>query len=131
MTSDWRPPNKYVDKIGRPPIDRASLARIQTFLGPLWSHMVPRTLLKRMKETNSRTLTGPNVRIRARPAQSMNGCLTQLVERRHVNPEVAGSNPALVDFFCSSKIYFKNVPSFPCCSLHENYNFVIILISQV
>ena len=26
-------------------IDCASLARIQTFLGPLWSHMVPRTLL--------------------------------------------------------------------------------------
>ena len=33
--------------------------------------LVPRTLLKRMKETNSRTLTGPNVRMRARLAQSI------------------------------------------------------------
>ena len=26
-------------------IDHANLARIRTFLGPLWSHMVPQTLL--------------------------------------------------------------------------------------
>ena len=39
--------------------------------GPMWSNMVQRTLLKRMKETNSRTLTGPNVRIRVRLAQSI------------------------------------------------------------
>ena len=36
--------------------------------GPI---MVPRALLQRMEETNSPTLTGPNVRIRARIAQSI------------------------------------------------------------
>ena len=42
------------------PIDRASLARTRTFLGPLWSHMVLSYVhcFKRMKETNSRTLNG-------------------------------------------------------------------------
>ena len=37
----------------------------------------------------------PRTKIGRPPIQ---GELAQLVERRHVNPEVAGSNPALVDF---------------------------------
>ena len=34
-----------------------------------------------------------------------------LVEPRHVNPEVAGSSPALVNFSLFIQIYLKSVPS--------------------
>ena len=37
--------------------------------------------------------------------------LAQLVEPRHVNPEVAGSSPALVNFSLFVQIYLKSVPS--------------------
>ena len=39
----------------------------------------------------------------------------QLVERRHVNPEVIGSNPTLVNSLFNPKTHFKIYPvSFPC-----------------
>ena len=37
--------------------------------------------------------------------------IAQLVEPRHVNPEVAGSSPALVNFSLFIQIYLKSVPS--------------------
>ena len=36
------------------------------------------------------------------------GLLAQLVERRHVNPEVAGSNPALVNLPLFIKNFYNN-----------------------
>ena len=37
--------------------------------------------------------------------------MNKLVERRHVNPEVAGSNPALVNLYLFIQNVSKNVPS--------------------
>ena len=37
--------------------------------------------------------------------------LTCRVEPRHVNPEVAGSSPALVNFSLFIQIYLKSAPS--------------------
>ena len=43
-------------------------------------------------------------------------------EPRHVNPEVAGSSPALVNLSLFNQIYLKMYPvSFPCGLLHETY----------
>ena len=51
----------------------------------------------------------------------MLGSLAQLVEPWHVNPEVAGSSSALVNFSFFIQIYLKNVfpVSFPCGLLHD------------
>ena len=50
----------------------------------------------------------------------MYGYIAQLVEPRRVNPEVAGSNPVLVNFSLFIQIYLKMYPaSFPCGLLHN------------
>ena len=47
----------------------------------------------------------------------------KLVEHRHVNPEVAGSNPALVNLFTQN--FSKNVPSqIPLCFITWYYYFI-------
>ena len=50
------------------------------------------------------------------------GFIAQLVEPRHINPEVSGSSPALVNFSLFIQIYLKMYPvSFPCGLLHDIY----------
>ena len=43
--------------------------------------------------------------------REIQGKLAQLVERRHLNPEIAGSNPALVNLSLFIKNVSKVVPS--------------------
>ena len=46
--------------------------------------------------------------------------LAQLVAHRHVNPEIAGSSPAGVNFSLFIQNLSKMYPvSFPCCLLHD------------
>ena len=63
------------------------------------------------------------------------GLVSSVGRALHVNPNVAGSNPALVNVLCSSTFFQKMYPvSFPCGLLHDIYrtkSYSVTASSQV